>query len=123
MIKSITFKSGPKINYHDFEIQISPITIFIGPNNSGKSKILFEIAYYCQSAAKDDNFKIIQDVNFLEYAEEELYVMIQKGYNGIVCVREQNGDYIEKKVYLGTRRMISDRAFYFQITIDNNIVK
>ena len=43
MIKNIKFKFGSSPTSTPLELNLTPITIFVGPNNSGKSKILSEI--------------------------------------------------------------------------------
>lgn len=43
MIRKLKFKAGSTPGKDPLEITVSPVTIFVGPNNSGKSKALIEI--------------------------------------------------------------------------------
>ncbi|WP_229668773.1 AAA family ATPase [Edaphobacter acidisoli] len=60
-------------------IRLSPITVFVGPNNSGKSVVLSEIQNYCvgnhQSAP---NNKIIQSLGITPFSRGEAEELIEK---------------------------------------------
>ena len=71
MINKIQLQFGPKGRTEKFEIDPGSVTIFVGPNNSGKSMVLREIEAYCQNGAKG-NLKILDDVQFTFPAETEL---------------------------------------------------
>jgi hypothetical protein len=43
MLTKLTFMAGSNPQQEPLEIQLSPVTIFVGPNNSGKSRALIEI--------------------------------------------------------------------------------
>ncbi|AIU72329.1 hypothetical protein AT03_07965 [Hafnia alvei FB1] len=43
MLEKIIFKSGSTSSEPPLEVSLSPLTIFVGPNNSGKSRALIEI--------------------------------------------------------------------------------
>src|SRR5947207_1520066 len=45
-------------------IAVTPVTVFVGPNNSGKSRVLQEIERYCRSGQKDANSLLLADVEF-----------------------------------------------------------
>jgi predicted ATPase len=49
MIKKLTLRFGraPGLAPEDFEC--TPVTVFVGPNNSGKSKVLQELQRFCTS--------------------------------------------------------------------------
>lgn len=51
-------------------IDLAPITVFVGPNNSGKSKVLAEIAQYCRSGQKDSSSVILEDLTFVGLPED-----------------------------------------------------
>lgn len=46
MLSRLVFKAGSSASQSALELQLSPVTIFVGPNNSGKSKALIEIEAY-----------------------------------------------------------------------------
>ncbi|MCR1026092.1 ATP-binding protein [Cellulophaga baltica] len=64
MIKDIKIQFGSHPNGEKLLIETSPVTVFVGPNNSGKSKLLTEIQQFSQRGAKDHSFKLIDDINF-----------------------------------------------------------
>ncbi len=47
MIEKITLKFGSSQNKPKLEIDVKPLTIFVGPNNSGKSIVLRDIVSFC----------------------------------------------------------------------------
>ncbi|MEQ8242952.1 ATP-binding protein [Fulvivirga sp.] len=57
----------PRVN-----IDITPVTIFVGPNNSGKSLVLREINEFCQNGQKHENFKIIDDIKFKTLTSDQI---------------------------------------------------
>lgn len=64
MIKKIILKFGSKGLSEKFSIEPDSVTIFVGPNNSGKSLILREIEQYCLTGRKGGQ-KIIEDLEFI----------------------------------------------------------
>lgn len=63
MISKIQLKFGAKGSTEKFEVDPGSVTIFVGPNNSGKSLILREIESYCQNGSRG-NLKIVDNVIF-----------------------------------------------------------
>lgn len=51
-------------------IVATPVTVFVGPNNSGKSRILSEIEQYCRSGQKNAYSVILENLNFCGLNEE-----------------------------------------------------
>ncbi len=51
MIHSIKLQFGSSLNVEPLEFELAPITVFIGPNNSGKSCVLQEIYNWCRTGA------------------------------------------------------------------------
>lgn len=49
MISSILLKFGSSPSQSNGHIPVAPVTVFVGPNNSGKSRILAEIEQYCRT--------------------------------------------------------------------------
>jgi putative AbiEii toxin of type IV toxin-antitoxin system len=45
-------------------IGATPVTVFVGPNNSGKSKVLSEIEQYCRSGVRNAVAVLLDDVTF-----------------------------------------------------------
>ncbi|MQA23643.1 AAA family ATPase [Rugamonas rivuli] len=73
MINSIVLRFGRSPGQAGEEIAVTPLTVFVGPNNSGKSKFLAELQQYCRTGQKDANSVILAGVGFsgltLERAE------------------------------------------------------
>lgn len=59
MIDRIKLKFGSSIGEKKLDIQLTPITIFVGPNNSGKSKIIKEINNFCKAGKYNNNDVLI----------------------------------------------------------------
>ena len=66
------------------EIETTPVTIFVGPNNSGKSKILTEIQEFCKNGNISRTFKLIDEINFFpiedKYLEDEINFQLIRFY-------------------------------------------
>lgn len=78
MIKSIRLKSSSSPERDNLEFNTTPITIFVGPNNSGKSKILIEIENYCRKKKPQSNQLVLDTISFLEFKEEIIKEEINK---------------------------------------------
>ncbi|WP_082420903.1 ATP-dependent endonuclease [Pseudomonas sp. NBRC 111142] len=61
MLKAIKLKFGSSPSQKSEEITLTPLTVFIGPNNSGKSKILSEIKDAC-SGTNTSIMKILENI-------------------------------------------------------------
>ena len=70
MIKNIHLKFGRAPKLEAESIDTTPVTVFVGPNNSGKSLVLTEIHQFCSSGTKNVNSKIIDDIDFDKSDEE-----------------------------------------------------
>ena len=64
MISHIKLKFGRAVGLPAEEIELSPITIFVGPNNSGKSKVLSEIGLFAQQGRELADNVILQGASF-----------------------------------------------------------
>lgn len=64
MLSNLTFKFGRAPGFPPEAIRITPITVFVGPNNSGKSKVLQEIHRCCQDGQRNATDVIIDQIQF-----------------------------------------------------------
>jgi ABC-type cobalamin/Fe3+-siderophores transport system ATPase subunit len=64
MISGFKLKFGRAPGLNPEPINATPVTVFVGPNNSGKSKILSEIEQYCRRGTKDALAVILEDLKF-----------------------------------------------------------
>ncbi|MFQ2203020.1 ATP-dependent nuclease [Aeromonas hydrophila] len=72
MIKNIKLKFGRAEGLNPESITAMPITVFVGPNNSGKSKILTEIQQFCSSGNRNSNNVIIDTIEFSSFSDDVL---------------------------------------------------
>ncbi|EDL56323.1 ATP-dependent nuclease [Gimesia maris] len=81
MIKSIKLKFGSAPESLPVEFDMAPVTIFVGPNNSGKSKILKEIRRFCSEGRSHPNDLILEHLTFDqnntpdEIPEEQIHLL------------------------------------------------
>lgn len=64
MITSLELKFGRVPGAIGEKIAVTAVTVFVGPNNSGKSRILQEIERYCRNGNKDANALVLADLEF-----------------------------------------------------------
>lgn len=62
MISNFRLKFGRAPGLAGEQIEATPVTVFVGPNNSGKSKVLSEIAQYCNSGQKNAADVIVENL-------------------------------------------------------------
>ncbi len=71
MISNLRLKFGRAPGLPSESIAVTPVTVFVGPNNSGKSKVLSEIEQYCRSGNKTTTSVILDDVEFVGLTAEK----------------------------------------------------
>lgn len=72
MIKNMKLKFGRAEGLDNAAIEAMPITVFVGPNNSGKSKILQEIQQFCSNGTRNVNNLIIDTIELESIPEESI---------------------------------------------------
>lgn len=77
MLKKIYFKFGSSVGRVPLAVDLERITVFVGPNYSGKSLILREIENYIQSGQASDH-NILDHTEFQFPSEEEVEQLIMK---------------------------------------------
>lgn len=77
MLKDIKLKFGRAEGLEPQIIKAMPITVFVGPNNSGKSKILSEIQQFCSNGNKNISNVIIDNIELAGIDESILDEKIQ----------------------------------------------
>lgn len=78
MIKNIKLKFGRVPNSGQMTVDALPITVFVGPNNSGKSQILREIHQFCVNGTQNANNKIIDNIELIGITEDKIEDAINK---------------------------------------------
>lgn len=64
MLSQLTLKFGRSPDSVITGVDLTPVTVFVGPNNSGKSKVLSEIANYCRTGLQDLQDVIVGAISF-----------------------------------------------------------
>ena len=70
MIKSLKLKFGKVPGLYAETILTTPVTVFVGPNNSGKSRVLIEINRFCTNGNRSQADVILDNLDFVPSAPE-----------------------------------------------------
>lgn len=62
MITKLKLKSGRAPGLAPTEMAVSAVTVFVGPNNSGKSKLLLELDRYCRTGKTLEPRALVDEV-------------------------------------------------------------
>ena len=76
MIRNLYLKFGKNQKQSEETINLSTVTVFVGPNSSGKSTILKEILNFCNTGSVDKNAKILKSIEFEDLDEERVTQLI-----------------------------------------------
>jgi predicted ATPase len=71
MIQKIKLKFGSSTTKPPLETDLTPITVFVGPNNSGKSKALLEIEEFCKKGMINTQNVILSELTFSPITDTE----------------------------------------------------
>lgn len=71
MIKTLALRFGKSPGSSPLAFDCTPVTVFVGPNNSGKSKILQEIQRYCQYPGTTSTDVILDRIEFQPLSQSE----------------------------------------------------
>jgi predicted ATPase len=79
MITDIKFKFGKGPGAKPETVKLTPVTVFVGPNNSGKSRVLSEIRRYCGSEERSPAMDVILDrLAFAAVSQEDVENAIRR---------------------------------------------
>ncbi len=78
MIKTITLKFGRAPGIAPEAVHTTPITVFVGPNNSGKSRVLQELNRFFQSASRSPSDLILDYVELQPLSHDKADAHIQR---------------------------------------------
>src|SRR5262245_9207427 len=87
MITSVALRFGRIPGADPERISTTPVTVFVGPNNSGKSQVLREIHRYCSSGNRDAADVILQGLEFQTFSPEGADERVQR-----VTLRQRHGE-------------------------------
>jgi ABC-type cobalamin/Fe3+-siderophores transport system ATPase subunit len=71
MLRHLRFKFGRGPSAPSEALDLTPVTVFVGPNNSGKSLVLNEIYQYCQTAQSLATDLVVQSIDFTSLLPED----------------------------------------------------
>jgi predicted ATPase len=74
MISNIKLKFGSSPKKPPLETPIAPITVFVGPNNSGKSVVLKELHNFCFNGVINANTLIFDTLKFKKIENPEIEI-------------------------------------------------
>ena len=77
MLTELLFKSGSNPQQPHLELQLSPVTIFVGPNNGGKSRALMEIEAWIKQSSPIEG-QVIDKVVFESWTIQDIDSEISK---------------------------------------------
>jgi len=77
MISVFRLKFGRAPGVPAQQIHATPVTVFVGPNNSGKSKVLSEIEHYCRTGVRNAVAVILEDISFSTMTADEAFKAIE----------------------------------------------
>lgn len=97
MIKTIKLKFGKAPNLPSAEIDTTPVTVFVGPNNSGKSKVLSEIHYLCTNGQLNSMDVILSEIEFDSFTSD----MVQKKIEKITLRPQSNEPVMPDHIIVG----------------------
>jgi predicted ATPase len=75
MISKLKLKFGSSPTKPPLELDTTPITVFVGPNNSGKSKILIEIEAFCRIGTQNTTDVIFDEISFTPISDPESEIL------------------------------------------------
>lgn len=78
MISSLKLQFGRAPHVPAEPFPLTPVTVFVGPNNSGKSKILTEILQYCSSGNTVVGTVILDSLSFSGVPQEQLELTVTR---------------------------------------------
>ncbi|WP_319784113.1 ATP-dependent nuclease [Oceanisphaera sp. IT1-181] len=73
MFDSVKLKFGSAATEELLDLSVTPITVFVGPNNSGKSKILKELYHFCREGNLDSRGVIVEEAVLKDMDEGRFY--------------------------------------------------
>ena len=99
MIERIELKFGSGLGQPPLAFDVTPVTVFVGPNYSGKSKVIAEIAAQCQNGQINSSDVILQNIEFSSLDREH----IGKAINSITLPGLRGEAIYEGHVIVGNR--------------------
>jgi len=71
MISKLKLKFGSSPTKPALQMDAAPITVFVGPNNSGKSRVLVELNGFCVNGNPSSGYVILEEIEFKPLPDPE----------------------------------------------------
>ena len=78
MIRTIQLKFGSAPHQEPVHLDVAPVTVFVGPNNAGKSEILQEINQYCANGVSHQSDVILESILYLDIPTADIPTIRQR---------------------------------------------
>ena len=122
MIKTIKLKFGKAPNLPSAEIDTTPVTVFVGPNNSGKSKVLSEIYYLCTKGHINSRDVILSEIEFDSFTSD----MAKKKVEKITLTPQPNEPLMPDHIFVGkgeNRILIHEQTLLSALQNTNSLLQ
>ncbi len=83
LLTELTLQFGATGRDNRLSIELTPLTVFVGPNNSGKSLLLRELSLQLPPRFADTPARILQDVESRRLVRAEVLALFDKWRNGV----------------------------------------
>ena len=93
MIRAIAMRAGSSTKHPALRFELSAVTIFVGPNNSGKSRTLLEIEQYIRNARTPVR-AVLDSLEFEAWEKAELETVIESLRSAPGPNESQNAGYV-----------------------------
>jgi hypothetical protein len=110
MLSRITFRVGSSPAKSPLSFPLSPVTVFVGPNNSGKSRALIEIEAWVTKTHSPDG-RIVSGIEFVPWERTDFEQQLQR----IIASPNQNETINPDHVLLSKLRPQDNSAARFQL--------
>jgi len=78
VIDELIFKFGASQAAAHLAVSLTPVTVFVGPNNAGKSRVLVEIENYCRRTHGQPNDLLVENLKFTPLTAAEIGSELEK---------------------------------------------
>jgi predicted ATPase len=78
MIRKLHLKFGASPDRPAVSLDVAAVTVFVGPNNSGKSIVLREIDEFCKNGKPRENHVILDVLEFRHFSADEIPLVIER---------------------------------------------
>ena len=119
MIEQISLKSGAAPHSIKLSIPVTPVTVFVGPNNAGKSRLLTELENWCRQLHGRTDDVLIDGVSFTPWSTDE----IQKEILAIQRTPNPNEAVQANCIIIGKLNTTNNQMMRIHVHLDQLIIE